>query len=56
MGGRARAALTVELMTVAGGMARRLTRYELAWEVGNGRGVEVRRDAIRVFWGGMQIA
>jgi hypothetical protein len=37
-------------------MARRSMRHELAWDVGNGRGMEVRQDAIRVFWGGMQSA
>jgi hypothetical protein len=29
----------------AGGMARQPMRHEPAWDVGNGRGVEVRQDA-----------
>jgi hypothetical protein len=37
-------------------MARRPMRHEPAWNVGNGRGMEVRQDAHPRFLGGMQIA
>jgi hypothetical protein len=43
-------------MTGADGMARWPTRHGLAWDVGNGRGMEVRQDADPRFFGGMQIA
>jgi hypothetical protein len=41
---------------VSGGTARRSARHERARVAGNGRGIEVRQGAIRVFWGGMRIA
>jgi|GEM_PF-4001740 len=36
-------------------MALTSKRHEPAWAVGNGRGMEMRQGAIRVFWEGMRI-
>jgi hypothetical protein len=43
--------LRVGLVVVSGGMAPLSTRHEPAWTFGNGRGMEARQGAIRIFWG-----